>query len=50
MSDVDIAKVNSMFLGFSSSDLSQLLLRSTISINALGTLTGWSADQVIIED
>ena len=43
----DIAKINSMFLGFGSSDLSQLNMTAMSSLSALGTLNAWTADQVI---
>ena len=46
--DADIASLNSILLGFSASELAQLVFTTTDGISALGTLTGWSADQVKI--
>ena len=47
ISDSDIAKVNSIFLGLPSVDLSRLVFHSMSSLSTLGALSEWTADQVI---
>jgi hypothetical protein len=44
--DTDIAGLNSILIGFSSSQLSSLVFTTTTSIGALGALNGWSSSQV----
>ena len=46
ISDSDIASLNAILLGFSSTDLSQLVFTSITSISAIGSLTGWTSSQV----
>lgn len=48
ISDKNITALNSIMVGFSSSDLAQLTFTTTTSIGALGALNGWSSDQVRI--
>ena len=46
ISDNDISNLNSILLGYSSSDLSQLIFTTTSSIQTLGALSSWTSDQV----
>ena len=46
ISDSNIASLNAIFLGYLSTELSELVFTSLSSISALGSLTGWSQDQV----
>lgn len=47
INDSNIAELNSIFLGFNSSDLAELRFYSLSSISALGDLETWTSDQVI---
>ncbi len=46
LSDANIASLNSILLGYSSSELAQLNFGQLSSISALGALSAWTADQV----
>jgi len=46
ISDANIAALNSVLLGFTQTQLSQLVFTSTTSISALGALSGWSSAQL----
>lgn len=46
ISDKNITALNSIMVGFSSSDLAILTFTTTTSIGALGALNGWSSDQL----
>jgi len=46
ISDTDISQLKSIFLGYSTSDLSSLVFTTTTSISALGSLSGWSTAQL----
>ena len=47
ISDTNITALNTIMVGFSSTDLATLTFTTTTSIGALGALSGWSTDQVI---
>lgn len=47
ISDSNIAELNSIFLGFDSSNLAELRFNTLSSISALGDLETWTSDQVI---
>ena len=46
ISDSDIQKFNVLLLGFTPSQLSQLKITTTNTIQLLGSLNKWSSDQV----
>lgn len=46
ISDSNLISLNSILIGFSTTDLGNLVFTSTNSIQALGSLNGWSTDQV----
>jgi len=46
ISDTNIAALNSIMVGFASTDLSNLVFSTTTSIGALGALSGWTTAQL----
>jgi hypothetical protein len=48
--DDTIASLNSIIMGFASTDLQQLKITSSNTVSTLGLLSSWSSEQVFILD
>lgn len=46
ISDANIVSLTSILLGFTSVELAKLQFTTMSSINALGSIKGWTSDQV----
>ena len=48
ITDTEMAQLNTIMVGFNETDLTNLTLNTASAVATLGTLTGWSINQVIL--
>lgn len=47
ITDTEMAQLNTIMVGFNETDLTNLTLNTASTVATLGTLAGWSINQVI---